>query len=48
MHQLTSETFEKLVLKSEPGVRALVVLVDHESRDKLLQAYATVVLPYSR
>ena len=48
MHQLTPETFEKLILKSEPGVRALVILVDHESRDKLLQAYATVVLPYSR
>lgn len=48
MHQLTSETFERLILKSEPGVRAIVILVDQESRSKLLQTFATVVLPYSR
>lgn len=48
MHQLSVETFERLILKSEPGVRAIIILVDHESRDKLLQTFATTILPYSR
>ena len=48
MNQLTHETFEKLILKSEAGVRTIVILVDQDSRHKLLQAFASVVLPYSR
>ena len=48
IHPLCTENFEDMLLRTEPGVRTIVILVDEESRHKLLEQFAAVVHPYSR
>ena len=48
MSPLTAETFNSVVMLVPPGVRTIVILVDQESRSKLLQDFAKAVHPYSR
>jgi len=48
LHPLCAENYDRLLVRSKPGVRLLIVLVDEDSKARLLQNYAAVILPYSR
>ncbi|KAL3862741.1 hypothetical protein ACJMK2_008694 [Sinanodonta woodiana] len=47
MYELRSSTYKELVKEADTGL-TIVVLVDKESKDKLLQEFSKIVLPYSR
>ena len=48
LHPLCAENYDRLLLRSRPGVRLVIILVDEQSKSRLLQHYAAVILPYSR
>lgn len=48
LHPLCAENYDRLLLRSRPGVRLVIILVDEQSKSRLLQNYAAVILPYSR
>lgn len=48
LYPLCSENFDRLVVNSKAGIRLIVILVDDESKTKLLQQFASVIHQYSR
>jgi len=48
LYPLCAENYNRLLVQSKPGVRLLIILVDEDSKSRLLQNYAAVILPYSR
>ncbi len=48
MHELEEKTMDTLVTNAEPGVRAIIILINDDCKTKLLQTFASVALPYSR
>ncbi|XP_055949494.1 dnaJ homolog subfamily C member 16-like [Argiope bruennichi] len=48
IHELRGETYNGLVRLLKPGCRTLVLLVDNESKMKLLPIYYKIVYPYRK
>jgi len=48
VHELNLESFNNLILGSEPGVRVLVILVDYDTKEKLLNQFKRYITPYSK
>lgn len=45
---LCSVNYNQLVVDGPTGVRLIVLLVDETSKTRLLQHYASIILPYCR
>ncbi|CAD5115259.1 DgyrCDS4253 [Dimorphilus gyrociliatus] len=42
-----AQTYDKYVLRGERGLRTLIIMTDNEYQNKLLQKFASIVLPYT-
>jgi len=48
LHELRAETYNGMVRMLKPGCRAIVVLVDNQSKSKLLSEFHRIVWPYRK
>jgi hypothetical protein len=48
LHELRAETYNGMVRLLKPGCRTIVVLVDAESKNKLLSEFHRIVWPYRK
>ena len=48
LHELRAETYNGMVRMLKPGCRTIVVLVDNESKNKLLSDFHRIVWPYRK
>jgi hypothetical protein len=48
LHELRAETFNGMVRMLKPGCRTIVVLVDAQSKNKLLPEFHRIVWPYRK
>jgi hypothetical protein len=48
LHELRAETFNGMVRMLKPGCRTIVVLVDAQSKSKLLPEFHRIVWPYRK
>jgi hypothetical protein len=48
LHELRAETFNGMVRMLKPGCRTIVLLVDAQSRNKLLPEFHRTVWPYRK
>ena len=48
LHELRAETYNGMVRMLKPGCRTIVVLVDSQSKNKLLSDFHRIVWPYRK
>lgn len=48
LHELRAETFNGMVRMLKPGCRSIIVLVDAQSKSKLLPEFHRIVWPYRK
>jgi DnaJ family protein C protein 16 len=48
LHELRAETYNGMVRMLKPGCRSIVVLVDDQSKSKLLSEFHRIVWPYRK
>ena len=48
LHELRAETYNGMVRLLKPGCRTIVVLVDDQSKSKLLSEFHRIVWPYRK
>jgi hypothetical protein len=48
LHELRAETYNGMVRMLKPGCRTIVVLVDAQSKNKLLSEFHRIVWPYRK
>jgi len=48
LHELRAETYNGMVRMLKPGCRTIVVLVDNQSKSKLLSEFHRIVWPYRK
>jgi hypothetical protein len=45
---VNANNFDDMVIKTKPGVRTILLIVNQDTKNKLIQEFARIMEPYSR